>query len=142
MSKRDANGPNINVGGDNSGIISFGDENKLTVDRRVDKRTTISAQDAAALQSLIANLREQVTREAPEDQRIAALSKVDELNEAIATKPSLHRMTAIRDWFAVHLPAMLGAVTSVFVDPLVGKIVEASGEIAADAFRKKFGISS
>jgi hypothetical protein len=142
MSKRDANGPNINVGGDNSGIISFGDENKLTVDRRVDKRTTISAQDAAALQSLIANLREQVTREAPEDQRIAALSKVDELNEAIATKPSLHRMMAIRDWFAVHLPAMLGAVTSVFVDPLVGKIVEASGEIAADAFRKKFGISS
>jgi hypothetical protein len=141
MSKRDANGPNIKVGGDNSGIISFGDENKLTVDRRVDKRTSISAQDAAALQALIANLREQVTREAPEDQREAALAKVDELDAAIAPHPNVKRMQAIRNWFALHLPAMLGAVTSVFVDPLVGKIVEASGEIAADAFRKKLGIS-
>jgi hypothetical protein len=141
MSKRDARGPSINVGGDNSGIISFGDENKLTVDRRVDNRTTISVQDAAALKALIGSLREQVAREAPEDQREAAVAKVDELGDAIAPHPNVKRMEAIRNWFAVHLPAMLGAVTSVFVDPLVGKIVEAGGEIAADAFRKKFGIA-
>ena len=38
-----------------------------------------------------------------------------------------------------HLPKLAGAVTGLVVHPVVGKIVEAAGDVAASQFRKLFG---
>jgi hypothetical protein len=47
-------------------------------------------------------------------------------------------MQSIRQWFGAHLPLLAGAVTSVIVHPVVGKLVEAAGDMVAGEFRRQF----
>ena len=128
----------ISVGGNNTGAIWSGNQNRVIVNERTGEPTEISAQEVRSLADSIAHLREQITEEAPPGQRAAALAQVDKLQEAILPKPELSRIQEVRDWFVKHAPAMLGTVTSLFVNPIVGKIVEAAGDMAATAFVKRF----
>ena len=49
-------------------------------------------------------------------------------------------MEYVRDWFARHLPKLAGTVGALVVHPIVGKIVEASGEVIALEFKRRFGV--
>lgn len=92
------------------------------------------------LAGLFASLRRLVAEQAPTDQRDEALAQVDALQEAIREeKPSVSRMEAVLEWFRAHVPKLAGAVTSVILNPLVGKLVEAAGEMAAAELRERFG---
>lgn len=128
----------ISVGGNNTGAIWSGNQNRVIVNERTGQATEISAQDVRSLADSIATLREQVANQAPADQRTAAVAQIDKLQEAILPKPQLSRMQEVRDWFVKHAPAVLGTVTALFVNPIVGKIVEAAGDMAASAFVKRF----
>ena len=44
-----------------------------------------------------------------------------------------------RAWFGKNLPALAGSITGLIIHPVVGKIVEAAGELAASQFRALFG---
>jgi hypothetical protein len=95
------------------------------------------------LTSLFQALRQQVEEQAPPDKKETAKQQVDALEQAIQQeKPDMDRIESVRNWFKEHLPKMVGAVTSVILNPIVGKIVEAAGEIVAEEFRRRFGRST
>ena len=96
--------------------------------------------DWAALRQMLAELKVKVEAEAPPDQKKTALERVGELEEAITGKePDLTGMEYVKNWFVKHIPALAGAVTSVVVNPIVGKLVEAAGEMVAQEFKRRFG---
>ncbi len=100
----------------------------------------ISEADLAILQRIFAALRAQIAAEAPLDQKTAALAQIDQLEDAIETdQPDLSAMQTVKLWFAQNMPTFAGAVTSLVVHPIVGKIVEATGEMVAADFRERFG---
>jgi hypothetical protein len=92
------------------------------------------------LQQILARLKSQVEVEAPAEKRADALARVEELQQAITEKePDLTTMDYVRKWFGKHIPGLAGAVASVVVHPLVGKLVEAAGGALAADFRQRFG---
>jgi hypothetical protein len=92
------------------------------------------------LQAAFVDLQARVAAEAPTEQREAALERVGELKEAVtAAEPDLSTMEYVQRWFTRHLPGLAGAVVSLVVHPIVGKLVEAAGETVAAEFRRRFG---
>ena len=103
-------------------------------------RPEITQADLAALRQALADLKAQVEAQAPPEKKNAAIGHVDELEEAvIAKEPDLTTMEYIKRWFAKNLPELAGAVTSVVIHPIVGKLVEAAGDALAAEFRHRFG---
>jgi hypothetical protein len=43
------------------------------------------------------------------------------------------------DWLLKNVPALAGTLASIFLHPIVGKVVEAAGDIAANWVRERFG---
>ena len=96
--------------------------------------------DLAQLRSAVDEVRARVRAEAPPEQQAAALERVDEIEQAVvAEEPDLTTLQYVRNWFLKNLPKLAGAVTGLVVHPVVGKIVEAAGDVAASQFRKLFG---
>jgi hypothetical protein len=48
-------------------------------------------------------------------------------------------MEYVKNWFRKNVPALAGMVTSVVVHPIVGKLVEAGGDMLVKDFNKRFG---
>ncbi|MEA5463883.1 hypothetical protein [Leptothoe sp. PORK10 BA2] len=137
------NNIHIHIGGDNSGQLAMGDHNSQQQTTLINSQNTTaeaSAADIATLRHMIATLKTQVAEAAPDDKKNAALERIDELEEAItADAPDLTTMDYIKRWFMKNLPTLSGAVTSVVIHPIVGKLVEAAGTMAADEFQERFG---
>ncbi|HVR47268.1 MAG TPA: hypothetical protein VMT95_11635 [Candidatus Binatia bacterium] len=129
----------ISVGGNNLGAIWSGNQNRVIINTKTGAATTLSPADIRELSAAMTSLRDQIAAQVPAAQRDAALQQVNRLQDAILPQPKIARMAEVRDWFIKNAPAVLGAVTAVFTNPIVGKIVEAAGEMAASAFRKRFG---
>ena len=129
-------GISVNIRGDVSGQIVVGDNNQVT------KSITHQAVTSAELEELrkaLLELRSRVQAEAPADKRDAALERVDELEHAMLEKaPDLSTMEYVKNWFGKHLPGLAGTVVGVLVHPVVGKLVEAAGEMLTDEFKKRF----
>ncbi len=103
-------------------------------------RTAVTEADLAELRIAIEAVKAQIVAEAPPDQQAAALERVDKLEEAVvAGKPDLTTLNRIRNWFGKNLPKLAGSVTGLIIHPVVGKIVEAAGDLAARQFRELFG---
>jgi hypothetical protein len=91
------------------------------------------------LRQLLAQLRTKVEFETPVDIKDAALERVNELEQAVTgQKPDLSTMEYVRNWFVKNAPSMAGAVVSVVVHPIVGRLVEAAGDALASDFKKRF----
>ncbi len=139
----DRSGDNIRatIQGNVSGQVAVG--KNITQQQTVGARPEVTEADLAALKQMLAEVREKVAAQAPPEKRDAALERVAELEEAVtAEEPDLTTMEYVTKWFAKHLPQLAGAVTSVVVHPIVGKIVEAAGDAAAAEFRRRFGGAS
>ncbi len=99
-----------------------------------------TAADLEALHALFSNLRGRVAAEAPPELAEEAQVQVDTLEKATtAEEPDLSAMERVRDWFLQHLPSVAGAVTSLLVNPILGKVIEAAGDLAAGELRRRFG---
>jgi hypothetical protein len=95
---------------------------------------------ADELGKLFQSLSRLVEEQAPPDKKAAALQQVGELKAAVqAPKPDVNRMEAVLNWFKRNIPQLAGAVASVIVNPIVGQVVQAAGEVAADELRRRFG---
>ncbi|NEZ55247.1 hypothetical protein [Adonisia turfae] len=91
------------------------------------------------LKGVFKALKAQISTSTAPERRDSALERVDELEEAVtADKPDLTTVEYVKQWFVKHLPALSGAVTGVIIHPIVGKLVEASGDMAAEEFRRRF----
>ncbi len=59
------------------------------------------------------------------------LERLDELEEAVtAEEPDLATMAYVKHWFLTKLPSVAGVVTSILVNPIVGKLVQSAGAAA------------
>ncbi len=96
--------------------------------------------DLAELRSAIESVKAQVVATAPAEQQAAALERIDELEQAVvADEPDLTTLQYVRKWFGKNLPKLAGSVTGLIIHPVVGKIVEAAGDLAVRQFRELFG---
>jgi tetrahydromethanopterin S-methyltransferase subunit G len=103
----------------------------------------VTEADLAELRQAVENVRAEIVAEVPPDQQAAALERVDELQEAVlAEEPDLTTLQYVRKWFGKNLPRLAGSITGLILHPVVGKVVEAAGELAASQFRDLFGDSS
>jgi hypothetical protein len=101
---------------------------------------TVTEADLAELRRAIDAVKAQIVAEVPPEQQAAALERVDELQEAVvAEEPDLTTLQYVRNWFGKHLPKLAGSITGLIIHPVVGKLVEAAGDLAARQFREYFG---
>jgi hypothetical protein len=138
------------VSGDNiSATISGGVSGQVAVGKEISQRQAVGALPGAVTSDELASLRAELealrarVAEAPgatDAQKAAAAERVGELEDAVtAPEPDLSTMEYVRNWFARNLPTLAGAVTSVVVNPIVGKLVAAAGETLSAEFKRRFG---
>lgn len=102
----------------------------------------VTTEDLSAVKKIFAELKEQVPKEISSEMQPPAIERIDELEEAITgEKPDLTTMEYVKNWFTKKLPQFAGKIISVLVNPIVGKVVEAGGEIAAAELKERFGKS-
>lgn len=102
--------------------------------------TQVSDVEIQQLRSAFDDVRAQVRAEAPPDKRDPALERIDELEAALVTdKPDPATAGYVKGWFARNVPSIAGAVLSLVVHPVVGKLVEAGGDALVDQFGKLVG---
>jgi|SRR5688572_15142452 len=125
------------ITGDVSGQVAVGQN--INQSRSEIQRSVTSA-EMQELEQILAQLKSRVEAEAPAEKKEAALERVDELEQAITEKkPDLSTMEYVKNWFGKNAPGLAGAVVSVVVHPIVGKLVEAAGDMLTADFRKRFG---
>jgi hypothetical protein len=62
--------------------------------------------------------------------------------QAKQTAPDASTIKVAGDWLLKNVPALTGALTSLFVNPIVGKVVEAAGDLAAKWVKERLGTSN
>ncbi|MFQ5569737.1 MAG: hypothetical protein ACE5G0_08675 [Rhodothermales bacterium] len=141
MSDKESTGDHI------SATISGNVSGQVAVGKDIAQHQTIGATDSAVtpeekalLQQLLADLKAQIEAEAPPDKKDKALERIEELEEEVGSeKPDLTTMAYVKRWFGKNLPKLAGAVTSVIIHPIVGKLVEAAGEGLSAQLRRLIG---
>jgi hypothetical protein len=129
----------VNIQGPVSGQVAAGKEiSQVSVTGA--SGGAVTEADRAELRRLFGELQARVDEKAPPEQKAAATERVQELQAAVtADKPDLTTMEYVRNWFAKRLPSLAGAVGTVVVHPIVGRLVEAAGDAVAAEFRRRFG---
>lgn len=98
----------------------------------------ITQAELAELHQALADVRARALGAAPPEARDAVAERLDELEEAIAAEePDVTTMEYVKRWFVRKLPGVAGVVTSLFVHPVLGKIVQAAGDSVAAEFRRR-----
>ncbi len=119
--------------------VAVGDGNIQTYVAR-ETRPEVTRAELDQVYKLLADLKAQVEAQAPAEKKAAGLERVAELEAAItAEKPDLTTMGYVKNWFVKNLPSLAGAVTGLVVHPIVGKLVEAAGEMLASELKERLG---
>lgn len=142
MNEPQQSGDNIsaNISGNISGQVGVGKQitQKQTIGSTA--KPEVTEAQRVELSQMFDNLKTRIEAEAPAEKKAAALERLDELKEAVTAKePDLSTMEYVKNWFFFkNIPALAGAVTDVFVNPIVGKLVELAGEALTSDFRRRF----
>ncbi len=142
MSKKpkSTQGVRVTVGGDVSGQLAAGRHIKQV---STSITTAVTEAELEELRQVLKELHARVEAEAQPDKKEAAFERVGEREQAVTEKkPDLSTMEYVRNWFVKNLPGLAGAVTSVVVHPIVGRLVEAGGDALVGEFRRRFGGTS
>lgn len=103
---------------------------------------TTPEQDVVEIQRLIAELKTQLAGlELSADKKIIGSEFVNQLEGELVKedgKPDPSIIKTSGNWLMKNIPALAGALTSLFINPIVGKVVEAAGSIAADWVKEQF----
>lgn len=140
MATREELNTNIraNFAGPVSGSLVIGNSN-VQINRSASSGFIVTNADVEHLQQQLAGLKRQVAAGAPDELQGPAIERLDELEAAVlAEEPDLSTMDYVKGWFTKNLPGIAGSVTSLIVNPIVGKLVEAAGETLASEFRQRF----
>lgn len=98
---------------------------------------TVTPADLEALRAALAALKRQVEAQVTAEQKPVALDHVKELSETLTSpEPDVSTIAHIKKWFTKHAPGLAGAVTSVIVHPVVGKVVTAAGDALVAKFKE------
>lgn len=95
----------------------------------------VTTEELAQLRTAFSELATQVQAQAPPQRRAAAVERVAELEQALlADEPDITTVQYIGRWFRSNLPQLAGAVVSIVVNPIVGKLVGAAGDALVAEF--------
>lgn len=134
---KSSQGQTITITGNTSGQIAVGNNNKQS---QTTVHNKINPGEVKELRRAIDELRAKVEALSDPGVKDSALEQVDQLEQAVtAKKPNVSKMERVKNWFGKNVPALAGAVTSVVVHPIVGKLVEAGGDMLVKEFQEKFG---
>ena len=118
---------NLSIGSVTGSQVIVGDYN------RVSQRIGLTGREAAELRSLFSDLRAGVAADAPAPVQAEAEAQVAELEGALVSEqPDPGRVRRVLRWFKENAPQLAGAVVSVVINPLVGKVVEGAGSAIAE----------
>jgi len=96
---------------------------------------SISNEELAQLRTAFSELASEVEAQAPPERRAAAVERVAELEQAVlADDPDVSTIQYVGRWFQKNLPQLAGAVVSIVVNPIVGKLVGAAGDALVAEF--------
>jgi hypothetical protein len=126
----------IKVDGGVSGQFIVGDRNRVVSGQT---SSSVTPAEFAELKELIDQVRRALDDQ-PDDETVAGLAKLDELDEAITgDEADLATMEHVRGWFARKMPGLAGMVGRIIVNPITTKIIAAAGDDLAAEFRRRFG---
>jgi hypothetical protein len=77
----------------------------------------------------------------PEPQKSDAAYNLEQVREALTKRegpPDIRRLRVAVDWLAHYVPGLVGALTDLFVHPIVRRMVAAAGDVAAEWLRERF----
>jgi hypothetical protein len=146
---------NVTVGGDFVGrdkiSASFGNIGpgaQIATGREI-RQTSIGAPDPltpvelATLQRLLADLRDRLAAldDLSQRERVLAEDRIVQIEEALVTAgepPAWSTLQRAGDWLLQNAPSLAGTLGRLFLHPLVGRVVEAAGDVAAAWVRDRF----
>lgn len=103
----------------------------------------LTAAELAQVQNLVHALKDAVeTQGLSDDEKTEAKIIAGRLEKELTVKdrkPDGSKLKAAAQWLLEYGGKIAGAVTSIFVSPIVGKVVEAAGDLTASWFKEKFG---
>ncbi len=133
----DISGSQITLGDNN--VVVRGSSNQVSQA----KSSGISQAEYQMLLAEFSKLKQQIELKVSPEKKAEALEKAGELRSAVmGKKPDPSQMASVREWFVRNAPGIAGAVTSLVVNPIVDKLVEAAGDAIAGQFRRHFGVAS
>ena len=127
----------VTIKGSVTGQIAIGENNTQS---QSEVHYSITAQELGLLRQMLNDLRAKVESVAQPEKKDSALEQVQKLEKVVTGKKlNLSKMESVKNWFGKNVPALAGAVTSVVVHPIVGKLVEAGGDLLVKDFQRRFG---
>jgi hypothetical protein len=124
---------------DVSGQVIVGDGNVQAETIGAPGTFDAPAKDASVLNAILAELQSTVASGAPPEKRDAALERLGEFSEALATQPpDLATLEYVQGWFARQIPDLGGALSAILAHPVVVRWIESSGDDMAAEFRRRF----
>jgi hypothetical protein len=122
---------NLQIGTVTGSQVIVGDYNTVS------QKIGLTPEESDELRSLFTDLRSGVSAGAPARIQPEAEVQVAELEAAlISEQPDPGRVRRVLGWFRENAPQLAGAVVSVVINPLVGKVVEGAGAAIAERFRE------
>lgn len=133
MSDHQAGDINASIAGNVTGQVAVGHDIHQS---SVISTGPVTEADLEQLRTLFADARAVLAAQVDEADHAAAAERLDELEEAVtAGEPDLTTMAYVKAWFARRLPHLAGLVTSILVNPIVGKVVSSAGDAVAKEFQ-------
>ncbi|MEM9267052.1 MAG: toll/interleukin-1 receptor domain-containing protein [Cyanobacteria bacterium P01_F01_bin.13] len=127
-----------NISGNMSGNIAVG--KNISQTQNIGTLPEVTSEDKARLKQLLSTLTAQIEAEVPEERKEAALEHLEELEETITSdEPDLATMEYVVKWFKKKLPQLAVYVMGTLLNPVVGKVLEATGAVAPGELKQRFG---
>ncbi|MFF0490476.1 hypothetical protein ACFYTQ_15770 [Nocardia sp. NPDC004068] len=140
MTETPADRYNVHIGGSVDGQVTIGHANTVSRVQAGRDAGAVTEHEIASLRAEFDRLRAQLPTEGAIAEQ--ARERLDELEETITgPEPDPSTMDYVRKWFARKLPRLAGAVTTLIVHPIVGRLVDAAGTTLAADFQRRFGTS-
>jgi tetrahydromethanopterin S-methyltransferase subunit G len=131
-------GDNIQANiGDNADTVAVGKDIHQEITER--SETPVTQADIAEVRGLFSELKHIVEMQAPSDKKASAVERVKELEETVtAEETDTTTVEYVTKWFGRNLPKIAGAVVGVLVNPVVGKVAGATGELVAEELKRRY----
>jgi hypothetical protein len=124
---------------------------QVAIGKQIDQTIThapaaLTAVERLDVERLVAELQDQLAGlDIPHTKKLVGGEFVGQLGEELTKTeepPDASTIKVAGDWLLKNVPALTGALTSLFVNPIVGKVVEAAGDLAAKWVKERLGTSN
>ena len=105
--------------------------------------TELTAVERAEIEHLLTELKNQLSSlDIPQHKKLVSQEFVAQLEKELTKTdepPDASTIKVAGNWLLDNVSALAGTLASLFVNPIIGKVVEAAGDIAATWVKERFG---